>query len=68
MKYPVWECRKHDGNYQISAIFRDGDDSYRSCQWISELTLDAAWYPELIIISAIIETNNDLYSMIEGEK
>jgi len=68
MKYPVWECRKHCGVYQISAIVRDGDAAYRACHPISQSELDSTRYPDLLIESAIVQTNNSLCSMIEDAK
>lgn len=68
MKYPVWECSKHCGIYQISAIFRDGESVYRACQSLSQSELDNAWYPDLLIESSIVQASNSLYSMIEDSK
>lgn len=61
---PVWECRKHGEIYQISAIVRDGESVYRACQSVSQSELDNAWYPDLLIESSIVQTNNSLCDMI----
>ena len=61
---PLWQCRKFENIYQISAIVRDGESVYRSCESISQQALDHAWFPEVLILDAIRMTNNSLYAVI----
>jgi hypothetical protein len=65
---PLWQCRELNGDYQISAIVIDGNCVFRGCQQISKIALENAWYPELLIESAISAVNNLLYSSMERAK
>lgn len=65
---PLWQCRKFENIYQISAIVREGESVYRSCESISQQQLDHAWFPEVLILDAIRITSNSLYDMIDANR
>ena len=65
---PLWQCRKFEHWYQISAIVRDGENVYRACECISFGQIDHAWHPEFLVLHAIQVTQNSLYEMIESTK